>query len=341
MICLCEVASFSLNQETYPLFYFKGLENELPSDLYGKLDPLLGYTFNRKAKMTSFERKHHPTLEKNWESKDGYIYFHHPARDVGVRAVKILIYGGSATDSNIFHGNWPYFLHEDLKEKDIPHTIINGAVSGYSSNQEMIKLQRDISSFRDIAMVIAFNGINDTLANEDITKNHPWVHPYQELLYKKLSGSPSRFVSSTFLPNLRSRISKMFTSMKIEISYGPVFTDYEDRYLFNIKTMKAICDLKGVRFLHVLQPIAWEEKQREKNFTDNRELSFLSNIRPFYTKVRQNLPEYSFDLDSLLRDGGEIGFVDFVHLSEVGNKKIAKELNIEIKKRLELKRYDN
>lgn len=74
-------------------------------------------------------------------------------------ALKIVVLGGSTSDPALGY-SWPELLAGVLKERGAKATVLNGGVAGYSSNQELIKLTRDVLPLGP-DIVISMSGVND------------------------------------------------------------------------------------------------------------------------------------------------------------------------------------
>ena len=72
---------------------------------------------------------------------------------------KIAILGGSTSDSDLYwYRSWPEIFYEKYCRENI--SIFNGAMAGYNSAQELIKLMRDVVHLKP-NLLIVLNGIND------------------------------------------------------------------------------------------------------------------------------------------------------------------------------------
>jgi hypothetical protein len=110
-------------------------------------------------------------------SKKGPTELDHPV---------ILTMGGSTTDGARGSGSWPEELSKLLATRGISATVVNGGTSGYSTNQELLKLVRDGLEFKP-DIVISYSGVNYRSAYSEMT--HPMVHAYQKYLLEYLTRS--------------------------------------------------------------------------------------------------------------------------------------------------------
>lgn len=323
---LIELIGVSLFHK-YPLFYFASEVKESTHNLYSMIDPNLGYTFDHNYKPTMEDKK---ILFTNWDNQvqrleNGFIEMRYKSEQ---SPIIIAILGGSATDSHLFNGNWPYFLHLLLVEKNQPHIIYNGAVSGYSTNQELIKLYRDVFSLNKIDAVISYSGVNDTFENEDITPDHPAVHPYQKYLADTLMGNANFFKPPTFLPNTFYML-KRFLSRNKDIQLGVKNNYYLKSFTNNIKYMNEISKINHAKFYHFLQPLLRNFNQIDYLFNNEPldDENELLKIRDFLTEAQSLLANepYFFSLVDWFSPSQRV-FHDFCHLNQEGSKSVAKKI---------------
>jgi len=143
-------------------------------------------------------------------------------------------------------GSWPRYLHEQLEAKGIDHLIFNGAISAYTSSQEVVKLLRDGLSLAP-HLVIAFDGINDTGCTYWHDQRHPKVHSFLNRLDAALAPR---------LTDSRIRIGTIEATASIEgISYGLATNNSPiEEWHANQRIMKAICSEFHINFISFLQP---------------------------------------------------------------------------------------
>lgn len=123
---------------------------------------------------------------------------------------RILILGGSTSDQFYDQNNWPKQLYTRLKEGQYNFKIYNGAVAGYNSSQELLKLLRDIRIIRP-HIVISYNGVNEVFRSTKT--NHPFISNH---VLDTLVNRPSYF-----FPNSTKYLSrKLNLSRKDKIRYG-------------------------------------------------------------------------------------------------------------------------
>lgn len=261
---------------------------------YGcKLDPLLGYTLN------------YPETSKTYYQ---YVVLGNE-KDV---SLKIMILGGSTSDIGQYkpEKSWPEFLWDKLNQRAV---IWGGAIGGYNSRQECLKLLRDIGTIKP-NIVISYSGINDAYPMS--VKGHPFIHTYQLAAMKNAGGS--------------FQLDEGFESKE----------DLASLWLRMELSMCAIAQAYGCKFYGILQPAFYNKKvlvKREKlisaygnnffsdNFSDKKREERYNKILTLFMKsdtVQKN--KFLYNLSDLFQDNKDEIFKDCVHLFEKGNELVAK-----------------
>ncbi len=220
------------------------------------------------------------------------------------REIRIFVLGGSTTDPGD-PGNWPKALRAMLKSKSIASKVFNGGVSGYSSNQELLKMIRDVLPLEP-DIIISLNGVND-LGFCHSVPGHPMVHPYQESFMRSVTDRrPFLFPSTVHIVRrLGSRLNhdlKQMTGM----NFGPeVQTTPSEQWERNVRIMRAVAEEFGVEYLCFLQPAigvgdyspspAEEEMLRYAN--EQRKGEYVDQLEDFYQDAKETCRRLSFCTD--------------------------------------------
>lgn len=193
--------------------------------MFGSLDPFLGYAYSIDDI---------PARPGESKIADFTVYGDSGTQD----SLRIMTLGGSTTTPH-FERCWPKQLHELLIERGSPAVVFNGAVSGYSSSQELLKLMRDAPALAP-DVIVSYNGIND-VGFLHSSRKHPMIHSYlagvmRDLLRRNISArSPAGTVT--------------------EVSLGAHQNDEPaDVWFRNVRMMKAIASVIGADYLCFLQP---------------------------------------------------------------------------------------
>ena len=250
LLALVEIVAWRYNRQTEsggrPLFFDtthreSGVRQEGGTAKMSFIDPHLGYAHDTQ---TDLNLGADPAIP-------GFVIY----GDVGqADALRIVALGGSTTDP-LDRENWPKVLLQDLESAGIPAIVYNGGVSGYSSNQELLKLIRDVLPLEP-DIVVSLNGINDLGFLHSIP-SHPMVHPYQRRLLESIAHKkPPRI-----LPNVVT-IGRRFIEGRVPklnrikgIHYGTyVVTQDHQQWARNVRLMHTIASEFEIAFVSFLQP---------------------------------------------------------------------------------------
>lgn len=226
---------------------------------------------------------------------------------------KIAILGGSTSDGILYpFKSWPELLYEDLREKNV--TIYNCAVSGYTSEQELIKLIRDVIPLKP-DMIIVYDGANELGVNVE--------HPFSFLYMKKIFDFAKSHLEETMYMNPAQIVSEGINFRRKRF----------DEWLCNIRGMYALAAEYGIKFFSFCQPLLSCKKGKtieEKNIL----LSMSSHqidlwMKEYFRdnlKQREDIPEYIYDFTGIFDNISDV-FMDICHMkNERGNKMIADKI---------------
>ena len=272
------------------------------------LDTNLGYTYLGKSQMPGFT-----TFGRNAEND-----------------YKVVILGGSTTDAELFpYASWPEILYKKIREKTKNVTVHVGAVAGYESAQELVKLIRDVITIQP-NLVLIFDGFNDTRGKNTA----PYTHNYQKQLFSILE---EHYTNVDFVDRDKNLPEE-------KVSYGVKYEgDAVELWLRNIRMMHAICREFDISFQAFLQPMLGSKKQLDE---DEKGIWKMSSI--FYENWKKDMPlkfrewakehaheyEYICDLSGIFDDISDV-YMDDVHATQKGNEQIAECIYHRMKKYME------
>lgn len=237
---------------------------------------------------------------------------------------KIVIYGGS-TSEDLYSGYpcWGEELYERFKScNNRSVKIYNGAIRGYTSREEFLKCGRDIVSLMP-DLVICFDGFNDAICNtqeevfkKGIVKNkHIEFEPPSEYLYNVLNS---------FVRNGCNSYHRAGFGLEASMKFAELWS-------VRMKMLSAICQSIGSKFLSILQPTSvignvimseYEKKYLKYHWGGDQVLQVFIEL---YNELidQSKLNSCSYDLTKMF-DGDENCYLDLVHYTSYGNKKISK-----------------
>lgn len=273
-------------------------------ELNQHLDPNLGYMLYYSGKENSI--------------LPGYRVFGKNQKD----DFRIVTLGNSLADANIFPDikNWNEILAEKLSEKNV--TIYAGGKAGYTAQQELTQMIRDVGVIHP-DLVISFSGC------------HNW----------------STFALTPY-PYLTFSQKNRYLQDDKESFFG--VENYETNYEFWVriqKIMKAVADTMGFKMITFLQPcLATKEKlspQEEiiKNLPYGRTwMEYMQTVKPdissgnlmkeikksfdvYFKHLREEINDMQFVVDlSESMQTTEDTYIDYWHLNDRGNEIIANNM---------------
>ena len=242
---------------------------------------------------------------------EGYDIITQPITNLSSR-LRLIVLGGSTSDV-LFSSfkQWPRYLFEIAAENGVKNLeILCGAVSGYNSCNEVIKLIRDIGVLCP-DYVISYSGANDFYRGT-MDALHPFVSPYLNDVSKYTAGQNG-----------------------MTLTLGPTSDENAvSVWLQNMKIMDAVCRLQGVNFCAFLQPTAFSGNVKlttqEKRYLELRHSALTRRRFAMLQQeaARRIIEERNPHIHSLndIFDGSTGIFYDHCHCGAVGNQLIAKAI---------------
>lgn len=304
---LAEIFTFFYNKNSnkqYPLFYNykigKYKINEFRSSFkYNKLDPFLGWGYDSIGIATKYKLKNNCIFLSNYVNKNDTL--------------KIFITGGSTSDVFLFDYNYPIYLYKKIIEQKINFEIYIGAVGGYGTSQELLKLIRDgIAIQPDIH--ISYHGAND------------YDNPYYSTEYIKdiLSNTLENSNSSKLFPNIYSFLKNILRSKEnnfdlklIEFVPNPL-----EQWTKNMNIMYGISKVYNYKFHGILQPVAGIGNLQQIDKDSN-----ILGYKIFYPYAKNYIQEYRInylhDFTKIYDGITNMPFIDDCHPKEAYQNIIA------------------
>jgi hypothetical protein len=293
---------FYLNYKRYHaaqpfLFNTNAFNQDYSKTDYCEIDPLTGW------KVPDQKLMEHGYLVKN------NMILLKTSSDTCHKVYRILITGGSTSDVYYNNRTWPVYLQKLLNSNGYCTDIYVGAVAGYNSGQEVLKLIKDgLSINPDIH--ISYSGANEC------PDNSSYITTYEQSAFESLNHH-----KSFFMPNTYQFITSLFPGNKsvVKILKREIRDSTFVFYKKNIEIMNAIAVNNKYSFIEILQPIDMES--RLSKFKDDqkkeKEKKYLSAHRVFYPKAIRYAKEkpYVYDLSGIFdhADKNDV-FIDYCHV---------------------------
>ena len=224
------------------------------------------------------------------------------SRSAGKNPLKIVCLGGSTSDWSF--GNytcWAEFYRRKLENAGIAADLYNGAVAGYHSSLELLKLIRDVIPMKPDCILL-LNGVND--GNQSPLAGHPMHHSYTQKVFDKFKCPENN--------------SDLEINSAVEgVLYGPEDdTPPVEVYLRNMRMMYSLCKEFSIAFFPVFQPTGIFPGENP----------WQMPLYDFYEKVSAVINQYPFITDGTLwLDNSLPLYFDYIHYNEAGNRILAEK----------------
>lgn len=245
--------------------------------------------------------------------------------DYARASTKIVTLGGSTTDDGLYEfSSWPRALKNEI-ENDV--AVLNGGCIAYNSSQELLKLIRDVISLKPDYLIV-YDGINNAVYD----KCNEFRAEYSEVVFN--------YARETFAEEGTADIEWGRGASELEnlITNGVrIEKDWYERWFTHVRMMNAIAKEFNIKPFFFIQP--WLGTKRVMSKKEKRMRCVSSEyswemrqegMESLYKGYeRDGLKERFgniFCLDKVFDNFSETLYVDYIHLNELGNKIIAKEI---------------
>ncbi|MCB0363858.1 MAG: SGNH/GDSL hydrolase family protein [Bdellovibrionaceae bacterium] len=276
-------------------------------NFYPTLDPLLGWTIGKKQ-----------AEALGLVYVEGYIVYGSEHMD-NPQAPRVAVFGGSTSDTVFSQNTWVKTFHQKLQEAWGPTVVLNGAVGGYNSHQELLKVIRDIE-FLQPNLIVTYDGANEMQGAQ--LPEQPLVTTYEYQIFERMIES-SRVGFPYLISLVRAMKAPQFSRDMEGQATGPANPGTaHELWLKNITLIRATADLFGARFHGFLQPVLGigdyrlserEEKIRTTDAIAQRNPSFYA---PAIDSVKAR--SYLSDLTEALNSMSDV-YIDDCHLNPEGD----------------------
>ena len=248
-----------------------------------------------------------------------------------------IVLGGSAAFGFALDGDAKTFSSK-ISRYNQKYNVINSAVIGYLSGQELAQMIHYLDDFNPNLYII-FNGWNDIYSPYALTKSWPVVNP------------PIGYINSFLM--IESRLAEYFQIIRKEknlpdITAAPIgelldeksfFEEILKKYTTNIRRMRDFANSHGAEFLLVFQPelgnkkmLSKEEKEALESWGERFE--YLSKKIPEKYRMlidrakrifqEKNIPYIDINDEAEFSENPQTLFYDVIHPNELGHEIIAK-----------------
>ena len=262
--------------------------------LESMLDINLGYTYK--------ENSRYPGIAIYGEEKPGDF--------------KIAVLGGSTTDDIYDKRNWARILYEKWPNDAV--TVYNGGTCGYTSTQELIKLERDILPLNP-NLIIVYDGFNDLCEDP----GHPFAIPYLKQMFDLIV----RNIHEEGTGHVGNDMD--ISAVNIGVDTGE---NYFENWLSKLKCMSAVSQTKDIAFMAFAQPTRYNMLNRKgiDEWVLSSSVFWVENCAEPFRLFREMIENrkieedytYIYNLTGIFDDRPDV-YMDSCHLFEKGNEIIA------------------
>jgi len=226
-------------------------------DYFNEVNGTKGFGFNEIDSLCGWAMSNARLENMGYETEHNCIVLRSKGTNPST-PLKIFITGGSTSDIALHKENWPVDLHQLLVKNKINAILYVGAVGGYTSGQELLKLLRDgVTMHPDIH--ISYAGANE---GADLGYVSEYEYDFYHTAYRES-------LSSKLLPSTVLAVRKLLGISYYDLSIKP--KKEIDPFIFwqqNVSYMHAAATAKKTKFIGLLQPVLAVTKnstQSEKN----------------------------------------------------------------------------
>lgn len=285
-------------------------------------------------------------------------------------SIQVWMFGGSAVwgVGAPDHETIPSHLASLLnREFGIDAAVRNLGERGFVSTQEVIYLMRELQSGRRPDVVIFYDGVNDAAA-VSLWPEFPGAHVSFDTVRDRFEmdmdgGSFGSFIRSTGLYAASRIVLDRFEADPFErdgiIIYSTADTDSTPNYrwlaergidvwLFNARVVGSMAKTYGFMPLVLFQPGLWSsgkplDPSEESLLASEMEFAGLMTLMTVRSEMHSVLeerssegdaPEWVVNMNDIFSETREPVYIDYVHVSERGNRIAARRIAEEVLARL-------
>lgn len=285
---------------------------------YNEIDPLLGWAIHPDTlRRRGFKVVNNCTVISNIDPC---------AEDT----LKVFLTGGSTTDQALDTDNWPKFLAERLKKEHVSFVLYNGAVGGYGTSQELLKLLRDGLILKP-DLHISYSGANETQCPY-------FVSYFEENIFVQTIFSAN---SNKWMPYTTYYLRELLhlNSDAMVLKQPPQISAHI-QYSQNMESMNALANGYKYEFLAVLQPVVGFGNIKYINQRADV-TKFVNEYKGFYPFAIKHIDtvRYGANFTGIFDTIGQTAFGDDCHLNSLYQPLLADNMFLLISSKIDLNLY--
>ncbi len=286
---------------------------------FDEIDPLCGWSMsNKRIENMGYKTK------QNCEVLECHGTW--PAEPI-----RIFVTGGSTSDIALHNDNWPLELQKIMTNDSVNATIYVGAVGGYTSGQELLKLMRDgMKICPDIH--ISYTGANEG-------SDSGYVSEYERDFYQ---GAYAQNYAGSIMPSTLFLIKSSFHLGYIDLSIKKTEpTHAYDFWRQNMAAMGGIAYKGKYSFLGVLQPVLGMGHYHQANEKEIDPGGYSKGYKQYYPQAQEYIKVKDStltDLTGVFDTATKPVYIDDCHINASYQRVVAESIYKELKQRGYLRR---
>jgi len=241
----------------------------------------------------------------------------------GLRKQRVLVFGGST----VFCAEVPDLLTSSsqlqqlILENDFDFDVLNYGIPGLRIENQF-NILKTVTDLGPGDIVVFYDGVNDLIrVFEEGLKRHKNQAPWRQLnsfsfALEKRSSLFKHISISGYVDNIGVTNEYLDSGASQYIS---------DNWLKYEELSRELVQKTGADFVHVLQPNWLTYKKLSESRSEDKRFSDMRLIQEIFKSIAAQNSEV-FDFSDRLDTLEDTPFFDWVHLDEIGNKKVAEEM---------------
>ncbi len=267
------------------------------------------------------------------------------AASTDIAALKIYMFGGSTlfgtgTDDC---GTIASLLAREIavQHPDLKFEVVNFGTTGYQSTQELMRLLRELQKGSRPEWVLFYDGVNDVYAGA-YSPGIPGAH-------ENLDAIAAMFNSGVLNIARRSKTFELVSYLQLRLTRGAGLTDEPalaskirgtaETYRTNVEILAGLSHTFGFQFMAYWQPELLDGSKPMSAF-EGRVAADSGILNTIYRRSYENVRALDFhglpfvDLSREFEHVPDDVYIDFCHMGERGNERVARAVYNSLRDRL-------
>jgi lysophospholipase L1-like esterase len=260
---------------------------------------------------------------------------------------KIAFYGGSTMFSTTTVQKYaiPNLIQKTYSDSDVQ--ALNFGVGGYASSAELNTFIETIRLIPSIKYAVFYDGVNEVgrfiekLQNRNeeplySVVSYPFLAAFEAAIYRREYRTRKHsFPYSVYFVRKAIEITTRDDPPPINVDYESAAVDIARIYLENLRDIQSIARDRKIETMFLLQPVIYTTKnltQPEVKIASSPHLFDMSKLHLLaYEKINEMAKSFNVsvvDISDVLseKDVNSDVFLDYCHLNELGNAKVAEKI---------------